>query len=549
MLFNLQCQLILLVIVLIKFSIAGRAVTNEIQQNHINNLLLGVRSSTDKSTNQYIGSRVQEPIIKEGSFSVSQTGDHENILNEIDFDYYVRDKIDNSNSIDTTNDITNDLIITGNEYEFEQDPTAAREHNNYGISKRKTTSTSAKSKEKTPSQIPSNNSKSSQSQFDNSLPERFRKDLDQPRRTVVKILHQPQETNQISTNEEGNPGLDESTGNGNIGILASPRSLGIPFEPKKKTELLLLVKGANIHKSKRTALRNYYRNLKENESLSNYRQFLDKYDIKIKFIVGKSAVSSRKAKISYETSATQKTSNSDGWDTSAPSNNQTSSSYLDEQILQESKEFNDIIIGDFEDTYENLVLKSLTGLEWYTQQDKRHRSDYLLLVDDDVEVQVPELLQLVKNKEAEAAQKAESLQRKNKKRGTKDDSGDVKEDVEQDPMLLCPWKNARRARVSRRGPWGVPIKTYPSSYWPSYCGGACYLMNYQAAKDLYESAKKTVAFDVHVEDAFITGVLRQRANLQLESTRPVCVHHASKDSATGKWLEDQKEKRIQPQVM
>lgn len=74
-------------------------------------------------------------------------------------------------------------------------------------------------------------------------------------------------------------------------------------------------------------------------------------------------------------------------------------------------------------------------------------------------------------------------------------------------------------------------------------------MNYQAASQLYESARSAVAFDVHVEDAFVTGVLRQRASLDLESVKPICIHHVSKDSATGKFLEDQKKGLLQPQVL
>ena len=43
---------------------------------------------------------------------------------------------------------------------------------------------------------------------------------------------------------------------------------------------------------------------------------------------------------------------------------QTENEDVNQAILEESKEFGDILIGDFSDSYKNLVLKSLWLLEW-----------------------------------------------------------------------------------------------------------------------------------------------------------------------------------------
>lgn len=294
-----------------------------------------------------------------------------------------------------------------------------------------------------------------------------------------------------------------------VDVLYQPRVVEGESKNKQKS-ILLLFKGAITHHSKRLALRKFY----QTEVNPHFKD----YNIQVKFLVGTDVKD---------------------FDLQSSSNNnnnikKTLISTLDTEILKEAKSFNDMIIGDFEDTYENLVLKSLLGLQWFTSLEKDSRPEYLLLIDDDVSVKINDLVRLLRNKEEE-----------NSKRSSRNL---LIESSSDDPMLLCPWKNARRARVSRRGPWAVPIKTYPTNFWPSYCGGACYLLNHSAASKLHDAAKSAVAFDVNVEDAFVTGVLRVRAGFELESTRPICQHNLSKDSVTGQFLENRKNGNVQDNV-
>lgn len=247
--------------------------------------------------------------------------------------------------------------------------------------------------------------------------------------------------------------------------LRDPVSLLYSPSVAPGTRILVLVKGGIDHEEKRTKIRESY-------GLEP--------DLGVRFIVGKS-------------------SRNDA---------------LNEAILQEVYKFNDLIIGDFEDTYENLVFKSLAALYWYVSLREELRPKYVLLIDDDVEVSVGEL-RAVLSQQADA------------------------HTAQHDPFLLCPWKNPKHARVTRRGPWAVSTEKYSESYWPSYCGGACYLVNFSAASRLYEASKNLAEpVDVRIEDAFITGVLRKRAAMGIYSTRPICVHHYSKDSVTGKFLEN-----------
>lgn len=412
--------------------------------------------------------------------------------------------------------------------------------------------------------------------FNNTLPNRFQIDLpeNETRPNIVKILYQPI----FTTNKDDNLDLDiaeehrnnrinnggsfrsdknehlrfesgSSSGsrssdnsenneyennnqldNNNIPFVASKANQNNnkfisvlknqhPSTTKKKKQILLLVKGALDHREDRDRLRNYYADVNSPKH-SNLN-----YDIQLKFLVGRAAMSG----VDSEVDMYQRDQTTDGW-TSTEENNDNSTTITtahqkDLKILKESKQFNDIIIGDFFDNYENLVLKSLLGLEWYTGLDSIERPEYLLMVDDDVDVRLNDLVALIRNKENERSDQASSKDKELPGEGP------------ENPLLLCPWKNARKARVSRRGPWAVPVKSYPATHWPSYCGGACYLMNYDAAKRLHDSAKKVIAIDVPIEDAFITGVLRERADFDLESTRPVCVHNYKRESVTGQFVE------------
>ena len=253
------------------------------------------------------------------------------------------------------------------------------------------------------------------------------------------------------------------------------------YKDQKQITIHLLVKGALDHFKQRKRIRHKFEQISNNNN---------KYQIKVHFLVGK------------DLEQTQGIRN-----ISVP-----------DQITKEIEMFDDIIVGNFIDTYENLVYKSLMGLEWFIQQASSNKADkFLMLLDDDVDLKVSELYKLIDQRLIHNQNNQE--------------------------QLLCPWKNAQRARVSRRGPWGVPISTYPSSHWPSYCGGACYLMNFQAAEKLYQSALKIRSFDVKVEDAFMTGILRERASFDLEPVSPICVHRVEKDSVTGRFIEDQNIKR------
>ena len=52
-------------------------------------------------------------------------------------------------------------------------------------------------------------------------------------------------------------------------------------------------------------------------------------------------------------------------------------------ITQEIEEFNDLVIGDFEDVYDNLPIKTLIGHQYANQVCKLEQKSFVVFHDDD----------------------------------------------------------------------------------------------------------------------------------------------------------------------
>ncbi|KAJ7378744.1 Beta-1,3-galactosyltransferase 2 [Desmophyllum pertusum] len=57
-------------------------------------------------------------------------------------------------------------------------------------------------------------------------------------------------------------------------------------------------------------------------------------------------------------------------------------------VEQEASVFNDILLGEFQDSYKNLVIKTIMGLSWASRLNCTH----VLKADDDVYIHIPRLI-------------------------------------------------------------------------------------------------------------------------------------------------------------
>lgn len=150
---------------------------------------------------------------------------------------------------------------------------------------------------------------------------------------------------------------------------------------------------------------------------------------------------------------------------------------IDSERLKEAAKYRDMIIGDFPDTYRNITKKLLMAFKWASEQNY----DYLLKTDDDVYINIPSLIQWIRDRPfPETPLYAGVLYR-----------ADIVRD------------KTHRHYVSWRD---LPQKRYP---W--YPKGALYVLSGYVVREMLEITSKVK--QITVDDAYI-GVLASYLGVQ-----------------------------------
>jgi len=163
-----------------------------------------------------------------------------------------------------------------------------------------------------------------------------------------------------------------------------------------------------------------------------------------------------------------------------------------EAVRRESRLYGDVIAADFDDTYRNLSLKSLSGLVWA----RRHcrAAGYIVKADDDVYMR-PELLPQLHQLTSHSS----------------------------DHVIIGSLNV--NSTVQRRGLWRVDERAFPASVFPPYCSGNVYAMTSSVADRLLKVAKTVGEPEPFpLEDVYITALLATSAGAR-------CVH----DDAFPRW--------------
>lgn len=150
-------------------------------------------------------------------------------------------------------------------------------------------------------------------------------------------------------------------------------------------------------------------------------------------------------------------------------------------IAAESQKYKDIIQKDFIDTYYNLTLKTMMGVEWIHKF--CNQSSFVMKTDTDVFVNVFYLTEL--------------LLRKNRTTGFF--TGFLK--LHEYPI---------RKRESK---WYVSIEEYPGTTYPPFCSGTGYVLSTDVVSQIYNVSESTLF--IKLEDVFI-GLCLAKLNIQLE---------------------------------
>lgn len=141
---------------------------------------------------------------------------------------------------------------------------------------------------------------------------------------------------------------------------------------------------------------------------------------------------------------------------------------LQEDLLQESEKYHDILQGDFWDSYYNLTIKTVVMLEWLSVYCQN--ASYAMKIDSDMFLNVKNLVNM---------------------------------------LLPAPKQNymtglvARTAMVLRdpRSKWYLPKTVYSPNHYPPYALGLGYVFSLELAGKLVEAAQRVKP--VYIEDVYI----------------------------------------------
>lgn len=156
---------------------------------------------------------------------------------------------------------------------------------------------------------------------------------------------------------------------------------------------------------------------------------------------------------------------------------------LQNALLDESRRFNDILQGNFLDTYRNLTRKHLMGLQWANNcKDVK----YIMKMDDDIVVNIYGILEKLRS-------------------GT----------IQKNSLTGYVMKNMIPVREPANK-WYVSRTEYPSSVYPDFVSGWLYLVHPQVASRLIDHAESFREY-FWIDDVFITGILRQALNIKIQN--------------------------------
>ncbi|XP_069618297.1 beta-1,3-galactosyltransferase 2-like [Ranitomeya imitator] len=144
---------------------------------------------------------------------------------------------------------------------------------------------------------------------------------------------------------------------------------------------------------------------------------------------------------------------------------------VQDMLEEESRIFGDIIQQDFMDTYYNLTLKTLMGMEWVTKFCPS--ASYVMKIDNDMFLNVNYLIH--------------NLLYPNIPVRTNYFTGDIAKNT--GPLRDKAYK------------WYVPPEVYPNDTYPPYCKGPGYVFSADIAKNIYDIAQEIRV--IPMEDSFI----------------------------------------------
>ena len=158
-----------------------------------------------------------------------------------------------------------------------------------------------------------------------------------------------------------------------------------------------------------------------------------------------------------------------------------------QRVKDEAAKYNDLVQHDFIDSYRNMTIKHLVGMNWVLEHCPT--AQMLVKVDDDVFVNVYRLVEFYKFYMYKHTRFSE--------------------------LVNCAVSKGTRVRRGKRQQWSVTKEEFSAAVYPDYCMGYAEIFSRDAAQRIYDVANITKF--LWIDDVFVTGVLREKAGLSIRS--------------------------------
>lgn len=197
----------------------------------------------------------------------------------------------------------------------------------------------------------------------------------------------------------------------------------------------------------------------------------------------------------------------------------TNNTETEDRIDNEYYKYNDIVQGNFIDSYKNLTYKHLTGFKWVTKY--CNKTTFIMKSDDDAFIDIFKVVNTLK------------------------EMFDVQPDRAPSRILACSlFPDGTSAK--RNGKWALTLSEYPSKTYPSYCSGIAYFLSPDVLNKLHIEANSKFSKNfLWIDDLFVTGILALSIK---QSHQPLNFKFMYEPRRFRNWL-TQKEVKSQPYLV
>ena len=192
------------------------------------------------------------------------------------------------------------------------------------------------------------------------------------------------------------------------------------------------------------------------------------------------------------------------------------------KIHQESRTHNDLVQGNFVDSYRNLTLKHVAGLRWVSRF--CNESKFVMKADDDAFVDmflVVKILKKMQDYQDITTPLKQSFYHQTQTSLLESDQVVHQKSIKtnSNPGILACSLFPDGSTVRRTGKWALSQQEYPLETFPAYCSGIGYFTTPNIAGKLFEAAHLPGLRLLWIDDVFVTGILPSILGIKQHSFR------------------------------